>query len=94
MSADLFNQLDPELQQIILDGPALEPPKGVIPEFDNPSNKNDVAFAIITTSLVLSSAVMLTRVYSMAFVARKVHIEDGRPLYPYRGSPLGLTDTL
>ncbi|KAI9155710.1 hypothetical protein HJFPF1_08299 [Paramyrothecium foliicola] len=76
MSADLFNQLDPELQQIILDGPALKPPKGVIPEFDHPSNKNDVAFAIITASLVLSSAVMLLRVYSMAFVARKVHIED------------------
>lgn len=71
-----FPNLSPEEQEKILNGPAMQPPPGVTPNFAHPHNHNKeaTAFLIVCSTLVVSAA--LTRAYSRVFVMRKVYMED------------------
>lgn len=61
---------------IWLNGPALNPPVGEKPNFDHPANKNHLAQVVLITGLVLSTSVVLIRVYSRLFFLKRVEIED------------------
>lgn len=76
-SIDDFPNLPPAEQQAILNGPALTPPDGVIPNFTNPPNRNGEVLAVIIVCLSLTTVTLLGRLYSRVFLVKALHIEDG-----------------
>ncbi|RYP50469.1 hypothetical protein DL768_004021 [Monosporascus sp. mg162] len=68
--------LPPEQQAAILDGPALTPPGGIVPNFDNPPNNNRVAYATLAICLCASSLAVCIRACSRLFVVKAVRLED------------------
>ncbi|OTA94161.1 hypothetical protein M434DRAFT_394923 [Hypoxylon sp. CO27-5] len=73
--ADL-SQLTPAQLEQLLNGPALQPPDGVIPNFDNPPNKNYIAQAVVPLCLVFTSIAVFLRVYARIFCVKKIEIPD------------------
>lgn len=61
-----------------LSGPALAPPEGVTPNFDNPPNGNAVASTSLILMMVISTLCILIRLYGKVYMTRKVHIEDSK----------------
>ncbi|KAI0451921.1 hypothetical protein F5B21DRAFT_485070 [Xylaria acuta] len=66
--------LGPSEQQ--LNGPALAPPDGVLPNLTNPPNQNALGIAVTAVCLFLGTFAVLLRAYSRVLVSRKLHIED------------------
>ncbi|KAM7223127.1 hypothetical protein V8F06_001683 [Rhypophila decipiens] len=56
--------------------PALDPPEGVVPNFIDPPKDNTGAYAVLAICLVLSTAAILSRVYSRVFVVRQIFLAD------------------
>lgn len=77
-----LSALTPAQLEMLLNGPALAPPDGVIPNFDNPPNKNYIAQAVVPLCLVLTSIAVFLRVYARIFCVKKVEIPDGECLAP------------
>ena len=73
-----INALPAAQRQAILDGPAMVPPPGVIPNFDHPPNKDGWGYGIASTAAVLCTLFVILRVYSRVFYHKKLAIEDGR----------------
>lgn len=71
-----FPNLPLAVQQAILNGPAETPPYGITPDFTNPANRNGVALAVIVICISLTGLALLCRVYSRAFLVKRLHIED------------------
>ncbi|KAI0122357.1 hypothetical protein F4814DRAFT_438417 [Daldinia grandis] len=61
----------------ILNGPALEPPEGHIPNFAHPANLNAVAQFTNALCLLSTIIVMLIRAYAKLSNRMKMEIEDG-----------------
>ncbi|KAH7323134.1 hypothetical protein B0I35DRAFT_477021 [Stachybotrys elegans] len=57
-------------------GPAMTPPPGIVPNFEDPPNRTRLGFIITTTCLVITSFFWLVRVYSRLFLLRRVRLED------------------
>lgn len=77
MSLENFQSLSKEEQDIILNSPALQSPEGVIPNFEHPPNRNGIAHSVTALCLILTTAAVLTRVYSRIVCVKKIEIEDG-----------------
>ncbi|KAI0859841.1 hypothetical protein F4860DRAFT_525828 [Xylaria cubensis] len=75
--ADLLASLPPAARGAALDGPAHPPPKGVLPNFDNPQSQNSLVIGVVTTGFVLVTILFFARVYARVFCQRRVHVEDG-----------------
>lgn len=71
-----------EEQEDILNGPALNPPPGVDPNFSNPENHNAAGLLAIVICLVFVSILVPIRAYSKAFRSRGVYFEDSKTLLP------------
>jgi hypothetical protein len=71
-----FPRLTPEQQEIILNGPSLVPPPGVMWDFDNPPSQNRMAlaFGIVCTTVV--TFLYFLKAYVRFFKARKVEVVD------------------
>lgn len=79
MELDQISKLPPSEQELILTGPALQPPPGVVPNFQDPDNKDDVARAILAAGLVATSLAVFVRAYSKLICMKQVEIEDCEP---------------
>lgn len=71
-----FPNYPPEVQEAILNGPALTPPDGVVSDFDNPANHNAEALAVAAVCISLALVAACLRAYSRIFVAKKLQLED------------------
>lgn len=71
-----FPNLPAAVQQQILNGPSLMPPKGIVPDFTNPPNNNHEAIAVGAVCVALSTAAVLGRVYSRIFITKKAELQD------------------
>ncbi|RYP53278.1 hypothetical protein DL768_001718 [Monosporascus sp. mg162] len=71
-----FSAIPPSRLQDVLDGPALPPPEGVVPNFDNPSNKSAMALGALFTCLILATVFLAIRMYARFFVVRSTHLGD------------------
>lgn len=60
----------------IMDLPAMKPPPGVVPEFDDPPNRNTMALAVISVCLGVTTIVVALRFYSRCAVLRRVQLQD------------------
>ncbi|KAI0535409.1 hypothetical protein GGR58DRAFT_443285 [Xylaria digitata] len=56
--------------QVILNSPALAPPAGIEPNFENPPNRNSLGLGITITSLIVTTLVILTRLHSWIYVMK------------------------
>ena len=62
----------------LLNGPALQPPPGVEPNFTNPHNSKTVIVAIEAICLALPTLAIFMRIYTQACITRKLVLEDCR----------------
>ncbi|KJZ73121.1 hypothetical protein HIM_07505 [Hirsutella minnesotensis 3608] len=69
-------QQPPEKQQAILNGPALAPPPGVVPNFVDPPNRTGLGIAVTIVCVVMVVTAACLRLYARAFVIKKLHVED------------------
>lgn len=77
MDFSSWGSLTQEQKDVILDGPALAPPTGVVSNFDNPPNRDGLTLGVIITSVILATTFVLIRIYSKVFVTKKISIPDG-----------------
>ncbi|KAI8966136.1 hypothetical protein F5Y11DRAFT_310539 [Daldinia sp. FL1419] len=73
---DQIGSLPKAEQEAILDGPALNPPPGIVPNFENPPNQNAIGYAATTICLVAAFLGILVRTYGRFFCVRKGLVED------------------
>lgn len=59
-----------------LEGPAMVPPDGVEPNFENPENQNALAWGVLTTCVVVATVSLLLRAYGRVYLMRKVQAEE------------------
>lgn len=71
-----FPNLLPEVQEQILNRPALDPPPGLVSNFDNPDNRNAAGYGIAIACFTVASISFIIRVYYRARVLRKWTAED------------------
>lgn len=60
----------------LLNGPAVEPPAGVTPNFVDPPNREATIFPIMALCLTIATLAVLVRLYSKLFLLRSVAYED------------------
>ncbi|KAF1973918.1 hypothetical protein BU23DRAFT_639205 [Bimuria novae-zelandiae CBS 107.79] len=60
----LLNSLSPEKQQAMLVGPAIPPPHGVLPNYENPPNSRHVGWIVSLLGITLSTLSVSLRMYS------------------------------
>ncbi|KAH8156063.1 hypothetical protein CIB48_g12184 [Xylaria polymorpha] len=78
MSLDQFHNLPEAAQQAILNGPALHPPPGTVPNLDNPPNQDRLGLAVTTLCLSVSTLAILLTAYAKFHRGKVPHYEDGR----------------
>jgi len=62
----------------ILAAPALSPPAGVTPEFENPPNQNVLAWFVTTFCMVVATLCLLLRAYVRLWLDKKIRVEEGK----------------
>ena len=65
-------------QALDMDGPSLDPPAGVEPNFINPVNRNHMAVCVDFVSLALVIIFVTLRFYSRLVKERKIDDMDGK----------------
>ncbi|KAI0424306.1 hypothetical protein F5Y09DRAFT_353572 [Xylaria sp. FL1042] len=76
MSLDQLHDLPEIIQQIILNGPALAPPPGTIPNLDHPPNQNALGLAVTTLCFSISTLAILVATYAKLKRVKKPYYED------------------
>ncbi|KAI1807115.1 hypothetical protein F4811DRAFT_66502 [Daldinia bambusicola] len=71
-----YSQLSPADLEIALDGPAIKPPDGITPNFENPRNKDTISLVSIYLCLVVGSASLGIRIYMKFVKLKQRHIGD------------------
>lgn len=74
--AALFDALTPAQKLAFLEGPALAPPLGVLPQFSNPPNQNAMSYGIVVTGIVLAALAVVMRLYARLVCTKKMRLED------------------
>ncbi|KAF5862058.1 hypothetical protein ETB97_012205 [Aspergillus alliaceus] len=75
--------MPPEELEALLAAPALAPPPGVTPNFDNPHNGNGYAWGITTVCMIVATLCLFLRWYVRIWLDRKVRIEDALTICAY-----------
>jgi hypothetical protein len=68
--------LTPEMVEAILEGPAMAPPPGVLPNFINPPSFGTAMLAVEILFLVLPTLSIFIRLWTCIRINRKAHLED------------------
>lgn len=76
-------------EELMLNGPAMEPPLGMQPNFVNPANLKTEGLILVVLSLVASTLVVSMRMWTKTRLVRKVVLEDCKPT-PLCWSPWNL----
>ena len=71
-----LSNLTPQQLQAFLDGPALPPPPGVIPQLDHPPNLRTTGIAAQVVCLVLATLALCMRLYTKAAIIRQIVLAD------------------
>ena len=70
-------QVQAELRTL-LEGPAMSPPAGVIPDFDHAPNLDIYVAITITLCVIFATLAVLLRMYAKVFILRVLAWEDCR----------------
>ncbi|RYP10038.1 hypothetical protein DL765_008237 [Monosporascus sp. GIB2] len=66
----------PADMEAVLNGPALPPPIGVTPDFDNPPKSNGSGYGVLTAMMAVGALALLLRLFAKAFRVKKLRLED------------------
>ncbi|KAI0967186.1 hypothetical protein F4678DRAFT_254884 [Xylaria arbuscula] len=80
---DQIPYLPKDQQQLLLAGPALAPPAGVVADFDNPPNENDIAHAAFVICLFFATFSFIIRMYARLVGIRSIKVEDAFTFIAY-----------
>ncbi|KAI0875891.1 hypothetical protein GGS24DRAFT_453257 [Hypoxylon argillaceum] len=80
---DVIPYLPKEQQDALLAGPALATPPGVVANFDNPPNQNDIAHATFVICLFFATFSFLVRMYARLAGLREIKLEDAFTFVAY-----------
>lgn len=69
--------MSPEELQRIMEGPAMRPPPGVIPNFTDPEDSNKKITILCAVAAVIGTPFVCIRLYTRWALIRKVVFEDG-----------------
>jgi hypothetical protein len=69
--------MSPEVLAELLAAPALAAPEGVTPDFENPPNRNGLAWFVTTLCMVISTACVCLRLFTRAWIDQKIRKEEG-----------------
>lgn len=69
--------MEPESLAELLTAPAHDAPEGVTPIFDNPPNKNYLAWLVYTSCAVFVVLSVILRLYARVSMYKQIHIEEG-----------------
>ncbi|KAI0442915.1 hypothetical protein F4803DRAFT_517274 [Xylaria telfairii] len=83
ITMDLIPYLPKEQQEALLAGPALAAPSGIVANFDNPPNRNDIAHATFVICLFFATFSFIIRMYARLVGLRPVKLEDGFTFVAY-----------
>ncbi|KAI1843003.1 hypothetical protein JX266_010856 [Neoarthrinium moseri] len=61
----------------LLAAPALDHPEGIVPNFDNPTNKNGLAWFVTTFCMAIATLCLLIRAYARIIMLKQPGIEEG-----------------
>ncbi|PGH18372.1 hypothetical protein AJ79_00438 [Helicocarpus griseus UAMH5409] len=67
---------DPAYIEKFLEMPAMPAPDGITPNYANPSNRNDLAMAVLTLCLVISTVCVALRAYARIYLFHKFQAEE------------------
>ncbi|KAF2259838.1 hypothetical protein CC78DRAFT_524205 [Lojkania enalia] len=76
-----LTSLSPELQRILMEGPALKPPPGVQPNFVDPENRNALGYGVILSTSTIATLLTFSRLYVRYFYHNKLNIEDALMIF-------------
>ena len=62
--------------QVLLDGPAMAPPRGLTSNFIDPQNRQHDIIVALTLCMTLAAIAILMRMYTKLFIIRKMASED------------------
>ena len=68
--------------QTLLNGPAGQPPAGVVPNFANPPNLVTLNIAVVAIGLTITTLTVSARVFTKLSLIRSVAYEDCKPQDP------------
>jgi hypothetical protein len=72
-----FDALPPDVQQQLLEGPAMRPPSvDTVPIFDNPPNMNGLGYTAISVCLGITTLFVAARIFAVWFVVRKTTLGE------------------
>ncbi|KAI1426442.1 hypothetical protein F5Y12DRAFT_794340 [Xylaria sp. FL1777] len=72
----LMEDLTPPKFDPILNQPGLAPPSQVLPEFENPPNRNGLAISVVALCASVGTILVSIRLYSRVFGASRLKLED------------------
>jgi hypothetical protein len=72
----MASNLNPEQLEALLNGPALKPPPGVVPQLDNPPAYRTASTALPVVCLVVATLGLAMRLYTRIRVLRQVNLAD------------------
>lgn len=67
----------------LLAAPAQAAPAGVTPNFENPPNKNGLAWFVTTICAIVVASSACLRLYARVWMCKRVRIEEGSIPIPY-----------
>ena len=73
---DALRNLTSAQRQAALEGPALTPPPGVLPNFVDPPNRNELGYGLLFSCAAICAVVVGIRLYAKLFRRKKVDMED------------------
>ncbi|KAI0101050.1 hypothetical protein GGR51DRAFT_563698 [Nemania sp. FL0031] len=71
-----MEDLTPKKYDLILNLPGLAPPRGVIPNFEDPGNQNGLGIAVVTLCASVGTILFFVRLYSRLFCGLPPKLED------------------
>ncbi|KAI0388599.1 hypothetical protein F5Y17DRAFT_452214 [Xylariaceae sp. FL0594] len=78
-----FSGLSPQDLIRTLNGPALQPPEGVVPNFDHPQNENEAALAGLLVCILLATIFLFLRLYVVLVKTKQSRLGDYFMLLAY-----------
>ncbi|KAL2817190.1 hypothetical protein BJX63DRAFT_386336 [Aspergillus granulosus] len=75
--------MSPEAFDQLMAAPALAAPAGITPNFDNPPNRNGLAWVVTTLCMVIATMCLLLRLFFRSWVEKKFRIEEALMIGAY-----------
>ncbi|KAJ5218878.1 uncharacterized protein N7498_000977 [Penicillium cinerascens] len=75
--------MSPEALAELLAAPALQAPEGVTPNFDNPPNKNGLAWFVTTLCMVVATMCLFLRITVRLWLEKKLRVEEFMVILAY-----------